>query len=361
MPVIILLWFPALITIIDLLAFLFTGKRIIKYWLLLITEIGAMIILPLLYGNFGKTNDCCADNLDTAVFSPGHQLTIGVVIFVCIIAYFYSGYRKTIASPIIEIIVNALPLTGIILNVFIAIHTKESWLAIGGNVPVIILAVLVLVKNQQLFMVHADNLKLIPINKLERIAWQILHLKPFVKIPVILILCLPVLVIITAILLIFGQKADSIIRAFTDTYKHGLSQWDYKCDNVQCGGHYLCSVAAKGHKKVVKPQRFGVRNGGKIVCNRQLLIANAFEEILQERCPVIHTIIRKQYNKAGHFIHRYYIIFNIRLISDAIYFLMKPLELLFLLTLYTFDKKPEDRIARQYLSDADRQTIERCN
>ena len=47
---------------------------------------------------------------------------------------------------------------------------------------------------------------------------------------------------------------------------------------MTCGGHYLCSVAAKGHTQIVKPERFGVRNGGRIICNRQLLISNAFED-----------------------------------------------------------------------------------
>ena len=36
---------------------------------------------------------------------------------------------------------------------------------------------------------------------------------------------------------------------------------------------------------------------------------------------------------------------------------MKPLELIFLLTLYTFDNKPENRIAKQYLSKVDRQKL----
>ena len=50
---------------------------------------------------------------------------------------------------------------------------------------------------------------------------------------------------------------------------------------------------------------------------------------------------------------QYYSIFNNKYISDLIYIGMKPLELLFLLTLYTFDKKPENRIAKQYLAKSD--------
>ena len=129
------------------------------------------------------------------------------------------------------------------------------------------------------------------------------------------------------------------------------------CDNVQCGGHYLCSVAANGHKEVVKPVRLGERNGGKIICNRQLLIANAFEELLQDKVPFIHQFIRKNYNKVGNLIHRHYGLFNNKYFSDFIYLLMKPLEWFFLAVLYCFDHNPENRIAKQYLSQKDRQHL----
>jgi hypothetical protein len=105
---------------------------------------------------------------------------------------------------------------------------------------------------------------------------------------------------------LFGQKADSLIRAFTDTYHHGFSQWNYKCENVNCGGHYLCSVAANGHAAVVRPTRRGIRNGHDIICNRQLLISDAFEDLMEERLPGLHRITRKQYNKVGNIVHRYY-------------------------------------------------------
>lgn len=356
-PIFILIGLPAFIVVIDFLGFLFTGRQVVNKILLRMTEIVALIILPLMYGGFGTKNDCCG--IDSALFSPDHQLTIGIVIILCLIAYFYSSYRTKIATPVVEIIVNAFLFIGIVLNGFIAVHTAYPLLAICGNMPIIILAILVLVKNQRIFVDYSQELEFNPKNKLENIAWKILNLQPILKYPIIFILCLPILTIITLILLLVGQKPDSLIRAFTDTYKHGFSQWDYKCDNVQCGGHYLCSVAAKGHKNVVKPQRFGVRNGGRIICNRQLLISNAFEELIQEKIPFTHKLIRREYNKVGNFIHRYYDIFNIKIVSDFIYILMKPLEWFFLLTLYTFDKKPENRIAKQYLSNTDRQQIDK--
>lgn len=129
------------------------------------------------------------------------------------------------------------------------------------------------------------------------------------------------------------------------------------CDNVECGGHFLCSVGANGHKLIVKPIRYGERNGNKIICNRQLLISNAFEGLVQDKLPKVHKIIRKVYNHVGNLVHKHYHIFNNKLVSDFIYILMKPLELVFLITLYTFDNKPENRIAIQYLNKNDIQTI----
>ena len=353
--ILILIGLPAILVLTDFLGFLFTGRQIVNRVLLHITEVFALIIYPFLYAGLETKNDCCGDS---AAFSPDHQLTILTIVILCLLAYFYSAYRSRIATPIVEVVINALLFMGIVLNAFIAIHTKELWLALGGNMPIILLGILMLVRNQKSFFLYAQNLPFHPKNKPEAVAWIILSQKSILKFPVLLILCLPILFLVTTILLLFGQKPDSLIRAFTDTYKHGFSQWDYKCDNVHCGGHYLCSVAAKGHPKIVKPQRRGVRNGEPILCNRQLLIANAFEDLIQERIPFLHRPIRQGYNKVGHFIHRYYGLFNNPFLSDFIYLLMKPLEWLFLFTLYTFDRKPENRIAKQYISRVHRQQID---
>jgi len=352
----ILIGLPLLISLIDFLGFLIKGERIVNIAIIRLIEIEAFLILPYMYVSLDTKNDCCGDS---AAFSPEHQSTIWAIVILCLAAYFYSSYRKLISPPIIEVLVNSFLLVGIVLNVFIAIQTKETFLAIGGNLPIILLAILVLSKNQKIFIEQLQNEKFSSKNKFESLAWKILNLQPFIKYPIIFILCLPLLIIIAAILLLVGQKPDSIIRAFTDTYKHGFSQWDYKCDNVQCGGHYLCSVAANGHTKIVKPLRRGIRNGHDIICNRQLLISNAFEDLIQDKLPFVHKSVRQQYNKVGNFIHCYYDIFNNKFVSDLIYILMKPLEWFFLLTLYTFDRKPENRIAKQYISNTDRQQIDR--
>jgi len=352
----ILIGLPLLISLIDFIGFFLKGKRIVAIPIIRVIEIEAFLVLLYLYASLDTTNDCCGDS---AAFSPAHQTTILVIVILCTIAYFYSSYRTKISTPIIELLVNTFLILGIVLNVFIAIQTNEMFFASLGNLPIILFAILVVVKNQKAFIAQTQERGFTANNKLENFSWKTLNQQPLIKYPVLFILCLPVLVIISSILLLTGQKPDSIIRAFTDTYKHGFSQWDYKCNNVQCGGHYLCSVAAGGHSKIVKPQRLGIRNGHLIICNRQLLVSNAFEDLIEEKVPFLHKCIRKQYNKVGNFIHRYYRIFNNKLVSDIIYISMKPLEWFFLLTLYTFDRKPENRIAKQYISRAEKQEIER--
>ena len=158
------------------------------------------------------------------------------------------------------------------------------------------------------------------------------------------VLAVPLLFVIIIILLLFGQKPDSVITAFTDTAEWTLSQ-RIPPPRLDPEGHYLCTVAACGDKKIVKPLRAGKRNGRLIIVNRQLLVANAFEELIAEKTPRFHKFIRRVYDTYGLPISRY---ITTKRRSNMVYFLMKPLEWLFLMLLYTFDKKPENRIARQY-------------
>jgi hypothetical protein len=160
----------------------------------------------------------------------------------------------------------------------------------------------------------------------------------------LVILLFPVFFIVTLILILFGQDANSIIKVFTDTTTWRLSQQAHP-PILNHTGHYLCTVAAAGDPKIVKPLRIGRRNGQQIIVNRQLLIANAFEEMVQDFSPKLHSVIRKAYDKYGYNISKK--INTIRL-SNITYILMKPLEWFFLICLYLFCVKPEEKINRQY-------------
>lgn len=159
------------------------------------------------------------------------------------------------------------------------------------------------------------------------------------------VLMWPLLGILICILVLLGQEPDAAIRAWTETSDWNLSQ-RVAPQNVFYDEHYLCTVAAGGHKQVVKPVRMGERHGHKVVVNRQLCIANAFEQILEEKTPTFHRHVRNFYDTYGFPVAR---LIHSPYIADVIYILMKPLEWFFLLVLYLVDVKPEDRIAVQYL------------
>lgn len=146
------------------------------------------------------------------------------------------------------------------------------------------------------------------------------------------------------VLILFGQTPDELTKIWTNTAEWTFSQ-QIPPPRLDSGGHYLCTVAANGHRKLVKPIRMGKRNGELILVNRQLMIANAFEDLIKERTPKFHKAVRNFYDKTGFPISKY---INTKFRSDIVYIIMKPLEWIFLAVLYLFDVNPENRIAVQY-------------
>lgn len=159
------------------------------------------------------------------------------------------------------------------------------------------------------------------------------------------LVALPTLALVVLVLMLFGQQPDSMIKAWTNTADWAFSQ-KIPPQNLIIDEHYLCTVAAGGHEKVVKPQRMGVRHGHPVVVNRQLCIANAFEQVLEEKTPRFHHFLRRNYDRYGYPFAKH---IKKKWAMDLIYYLMKPLEWLFLLVLYLVDRKPENRIAMQYI------------
>lgn len=165
---------------------------------------------------------------------------------------------------------------------------------------------------------------------------------------------LPLLGVIIMILTLFGQKPDSVIRAWTETSQWSLSQ-KASPQNLIYDEHYLCTAAAGGHQSVVHPIRLGVRHGRQVIVNRQMCVANAFEQILMERMPRLHGLVRGVYDKYGFPLAR---LIKTRLAADMVYILMKPLEWAFLGVVYLCDVHPEDRIAMQYITPVGEQWTE---
>ncbi|MFC3561417.1 DUF6688 domain-containing protein [Pedobacter jamesrossensis] len=160
----------------------------------------------------------------------------------------------------------------------------------------------------------------------------------------VLVLLIPVFTLIVAILMVFGQDYNSITKVFTETTTWNFSQKTHP-PALDHKGHYLCTVAVCGNPEIVKPLRLGKRHGKEIVVNRQLLIANAFEELIQENAPRLHRIIRNAYDKYGYPLSKK---ITTPESSNLVYRLMKPLEYFFLTVLYFCSSKPEEKINKQY-------------
>jgi hypothetical protein len=154
----------------------------------------------------------------------------------------------------------------------------------------------------------------------------------------------PLLGLITAVLVLFGQQPDAAIRAFTDTSDWLFSQ--HVVPPVPHGAEYFCTVATGGHTRVVKPLRMGIRGGQRIVVNRQLCVMNAFEELLQQKTPHFQRLLRRCYDAVGCPVAKR---IKTPVFADIAYIVMKPAEWLATLSLYLFTMDPESRVSRQYL------------
>jgi hypothetical protein len=160
-----------------------------------------------------------------------------------------------------------------------------------------------------------------------------------------LLVAIPLLGVLLGISVLFGQRPDALIKAWTETAEWTFSK-KIAPPNVQMDEHYLCTVAAGGHEKIVKPLRMGERHGHRVVVNRQLEVANAFELVLEWKTPRLHRVIRNFYDKYGFPIAR---CIRTKKACDVVYYIMKPLEWLFIIVLYLTLIHPENVIAVQYM------------
>ncbi len=286
-------------------------------------------------------------------FKIGSLPTVYTIYISALVAYFSLKYFLHQLSPIIKAILMCFLLIGLFYCIALCIHfaafTAQSFIIpifLGPLIsPFICLFLIVrmfriIYHFQKIDISVADYTNTSPWIKLiivfiEQPIWK--------KNILLFVASLPVIVVMQVILYLFGQAPDSIITHFTESCGFILSN----TQDCSCGGdHYLCSIAANGSKKLVKPSRLGFRQNKIIKVNRQLLIANAFENWLEEYTPKTHKVIRNFYDNCGISVNKWS---KRKKVANIIYILMKPLEWLFLLWLYLFDKNPETRIAKQYL------------
>ncbi len=231
----------------------------------------------------------------------------------------------------------------------------ENWQVSLGEMDYFVIVCLCIVP--VLFLVHCIHLMVTMMREKAREQGSINYMNPLMNhINSLFIKCvgtyllavlamLPLTAVLSIILILFGQQPDSVILAFTKTSDWILSQ-EISPPPVAYDTHYLCTVSLRGHRKLVKPLRYGIRRGEKIVVNRQLCVANAFEQMICERAPKFHRAVRAFYDQYGYPVSKH---IRTAFAADVVYILMKPLEWLFVIALYMMEEKPEDKIAGQYL------------
>lgn len=240
----------------------------------------------------------------------------------------------------------------ILLNIFQIVYAVQIAKNVNGvglllyvyHVNILILSASVIRKQivRQVEMA-ADNK--VDESKHKVFGWIYSRMTSFSKYSMLVFICMLLIIAVFEIIFVLaGQGVDAPVKAFKDTADWTFSK-QVPPPPIDYEGHYLCTVAAGGHQKIVRPLRLGSRRGETIMVNRQLCIANAFEEVIQEKFPRFHKNIRHFYDTYGYPVSRH-ITSPFR--ADVVYVLMKPLEWLFLIFLYTVDVHPERRISGQY-------------
>lgn len=285
------------------------------------------------------------------VVDPKYLFVIQTLYSLSIFAYIISKFYKQKIGPITIAILPLFLLQGIIFNIIMIIHVSP--ILIGLIVPLLGIFVFpafsfissiilfsfelhkLLQNNKNLIRESSSNKKII--NWLiraffgeNRLFYQIIFFPFFIT-------------ILQFVFIVFTQKPDSALLAITESSSGVFSTGG--CDNCT-SPEYVCTIAAHGNEKLVKPTHLGSRDGTIIKVNRQLQICNAFEQFLQEKSPKIQKFLRARYDSMQISIEKWK---NVTLVANILYVLIKPMEWFFLFILYTMDPKPENRIIKQYL------------
>jgi hypothetical protein len=283
-------------------------------------------------------------------FGEAHLLTLIFLVMVSVNSYWASRLYKEYQAPLIAALIPLGILQGIIINIILLIHFG-SYSILGAVMPIFGFELIAPVVNILLFMreLYFNHLYFRQTIEPEQFSKQKLIIKFLVKLDlgrkssIYFILLMPFFVLQQAILTLLGQRPDAAVRVFVESCGFTFS------DPAYCpppSGHYLCTIAVHGNPQLVKPLRKGVRWGYGIMVNRQLLVANAFEQWLEEFSPSGHRVLRRFYDSLKIPVDKWS---EKAWVANVLYILMKPLEWFFLLWLYMTDIKPENRIALQYL------------
>ncbi len=289
---------------------------------------------------------------------PGVLVMAGLQV-VIVLAYAVSRRRPEALHPQAEPFVHAALLAGIVMHVVIAMDFGGDMVVgllvypLGGAAvsPLLTIVLLTVELRARLRRRGAEAAQPPPVTVSDPFRGAEVHAAPAsprvnVRMLASSVARVPVVLGVYALLAALIQHDRyGAVAAFTRTCGHTFSQIPFQTiPHGDC--HYLCTVAARGHRWLARPERIGVRRGQPILVNRQLAIANAFEDLLHERWPRFGALARRTYDRLGYPVSQ---LIRGPWLADAILILMKPAELCFYLCLLLADRRsPEERIARMY-------------
>ncbi|MRG92799.1 DUF6688 domain-containing protein [Polyangium spumosum] len=328
-------------------------------------EVLVLVILPawgLAYNHMAKES-CqvleCEQN--SALFRPlAEPEVFGLLAFhaVTALAYVASRRRPQALQPALaELSVHASLLSGMVIHALLAVHFGK-WVLAGVAFPPAFLPCLSPVLTLILYgaelrhrlrlrgadarsVAQAQPLAVYREVPAQSFLPQRIHRPTLLRALAVSPALLGLHAVLQAVWL--GQSSGAL-QVFTRTCDYTLSRLPVEVIPGSC--HYLCTVAARGHSWLVRPLRMGRRGGVPIVVNRQLAVANAFEDLLHERWPRFGRLARRTYDLLARPICNH---LRPAWVSDIVYLVMKPAEWAFYLALVLLDpRSPEARIDRMY-------------
>jgi hypothetical protein len=352
--------YPGVLMLIELFLFFYPKNRMDwfqkgRIFDILGVFLGAMysVLYLICFNNADITADWDVQLYNASVHTPvftGAWLTVGVIALVAVCGYLLLAFLPLSKFPPLAAV---LCLSAMYLGtgecILWAIQTMTDF---SANWPLLLLPVYSVLVTARTVLIKMEEWRALSMTasmeKITRVPFlavcnRLLSHAKYWPVAAFLLMW-PLLGILIALLLLFGQSPDSAIKAWTETAEWNLSN-RVAPQNIYYDEHYLCTVAAGGHKKVVRPLRLGTRHGHEVIVNRQLCIANAFEQILEDYTPRFHRLVRHIYDTYGFPVAK---LIHSKYTADVVYFIMKPLEWIFLLVLYLVDVHPENRIALQY-------------
>jgi hypothetical protein len=196
--------FPTLLVIIEFFYFINRDKRLLRSGAAALDIM--ILVVPLVLWRMFEMEGRLAPG--EALFDPKYGNFIYTLILLCQLAYFYCSFRKKPSSPLPEVLINCLLITGIILNMIIAVRMAAIQ-AIAGILficmPAAMLFMLMLVHNHRLMIytledVNADYPEPARKGRLSSIFLYLLQMQPVGKVLLLITLCLPVIALLIKIL-----------------------------------------------------------------------------------------------------------------------------------------------------------------